>query len=87
MQSVTVFNSIRPLGGNVMNFHPGWMQSVIGGCTDSPDEEYFEPLEGARFMVTPAQTAASIFEHVKNPERFNTERPAFLTTYGDRMKW
>jgi NAD(P)-dependent dehydrogenase (short-subunit alcohol dehydrogenase family) len=87
MQAVIVFNAIHALGGNVMNFHPGWMQSVIGSATDDPGEPFRELPTGIRFYMTPERTAASIFELLKNPERFNSEKPAFLNFAGDRMKW
>jgi NAD(P)-dependent dehydrogenase (short-subunit alcohol dehydrogenase family) len=87
MQSVVVFNAIKRYGGNVMNIHPGWMQSVIGSATDAPDENYIGLPIGIRYYVTPEQTAASIVELLKNPERFNSDKPAFINFAGDRMKW
>jgi len=87
MQSVIVFNAIHKLGGNVMNFHPGWMQSVIGSATTDPDEPYRDLPTGIRFYITPQQTASCIFELLKNPERFNSDKPAFINFAGDRMKW
>lgn len=87
MQSVVVFNAIKRYGGNVMNIHPGWMQSVIGSATTDADENFLELPTGIRFYVTPRQTASSIFELLKNPERFNSDKPAFINFAGDRMKW
>lgn len=87
MQSVIVLNAIRGYGGNVIDFHPGWMQSVIGSATSDPNETMKELPVGIRFYVTPEQTAARLFELLKEPERFNSDRPAFINSYGDRLSW
>ena len=87
MQSVIVLNAIRKHGGNVMNIHPGWMLSVIGKATADSDEGYAELPAGVRCYMTPGQVAENIFELLKNPERFNSDEPAFINSYGDRMKW
>ncbi len=87
MQSVIVLNAIRKHGGNVMDIHPGWMLSVIGKATADPDEAFCEMPEGVRYYVTPGQVAENIFELLKNPERFNSDEPAFINSFGERLKW
>jgi NAD(P)-dependent dehydrogenase (short-subunit alcohol dehydrogenase family) len=86
MQSVVVLNAIRPLGGQVINLHPGWMQSVIG----SPCEADAEMVElpdhrDVKFYVTPAQSAAGFIKILDNPERFAIHNPGFVNFMGDMM--
>lgn len=88
MWSGIVLNTIGPKGGAVLNFHPGWMQSVIGSPADP--EAPFVPLPGeeqVKFYTTPANTAAGILHILEEPERFSYDRPAFVNYHGDAMKY
>lgn len=88
MWSAIVLNTIGPLGGAVLNFHPGWMQSVIG-CSAEPDAEFVElpNPEKVKFYTTPANTAAGILKILEEPERFSFSTPAFINYRGDAMRY
>lgn len=88
MWSAIVLNTIGPKGGAVLNFHPGWMQSVIG-CPADPDAEYAElpTAEQVKFYTTPANTASGILHILDEPERFSYDKPAFINYHGDAMKY
>ena len=87
MWSCIVLNAIRPKGGAVLNFHPGWMQSVIGSPAE-PDAPFVSlpELSDVKFYVTPAQSAAGIIAILDEPERFSYDRPGFINYRGDQMK-
>ena len=72
----------------MLNFHPGWMQSVIGSSAepDAPYEELPDP-EKVQFYTTPEHTAAGILRILDEPERFAGSVPAFINYHGDVMKY
>ena len=88
MMSCCVLYAIRPKGGMVLNFHPGWMQSVIGGPA-GPDGPFVElpRVEDVKFYVTPAQSAEGIMKVIDEPERFSGKNPGFVNYRGDRMQY
>jgi NAD(P)-dependent dehydrogenase (short-subunit alcohol dehydrogenase family) len=88
MMSRCVWNAIRPLGGMVLNLHPGWMQSVIGGPAgpDAPMEELPSP-QRVKFYTTPQETAAGFLKILDEPERFSGGQPGFVNYRGDRMAY
>ncbi len=88
MMSCCVLYAIRPKGGMVLNFHPGWMQSVIGGPA-GPDGPFVElpRVEDVKFYVTPAQSAEGIMKVLDEPERFSGKNPGFVNYRGDRMQY
>lgn len=86
MQSVIVLNAIKPLGGQVINLHPGFMQSVIGSSSEADADMVQMPtLQDARFYVTPEESAAGFIEILDNPERFGNHNPGFVNFRGDLM--
>ena len=86
MWSAIVLNTIQPRGGAVLNFHPGWMQSVIGSSADA-DASFVELPDNkdVKFYVTPAQSAEGIMKVLDEPERFSFARPGFINYRGDQM--
>lgn len=88
MQSIIVLNAIRHLGGQVINLHPGNMQSVIGAPSgaDAPFVEM--PTEDdVRFYTTPEVTARGFIEILSEPERFAIRGPGFVNYRGDTMPY
>jgi len=88
MQSALIYNAIKPRGGKVVNLHPGWMQSVIGGPA-GPDAEMVElpTIQDVKFYVTPAESAAGIIAQLEEPERFDAHAPAYINYRGDVMNY
>lgn len=88
MWSSVVLNTIKSRGGTVLNFHPGWMQSVIGSSAepDAPFEELPDE-DKVQFYTTPEHTAEGILHILDEPERFAGSVPAFINYHGDVMKY
>lgn len=88
MASCIVLNGIRKKGGAVINLHPGWMQSVIGGPSD-PDAPYAEPAKPGeiKYYTTPEITARGFIRILDEPERFSAHMPGFVNYRGDKMNW
>lgn len=86
MQSCVVLNGIRKYGGQVINLHPGFMQSVIWTSPET-DAEFVALPEKARFYVTPAETAEGFIKILDEPERFSSNIPGFVNYRGDVMKY
>jgi NAD(P)-dependent dehydrogenase (short-subunit alcohol dehydrogenase family) len=88
MASCCILNAVRPLGGMVLNFHPGWMQSVIGAPVDAeaPYVELPNPQD-VKFYTTPAITAEGFLKILDEPERFSSIKPGFVNYRGDRMDY
>ena len=86
MWSAIVLNAIQPHGGAVLNFHPGWMQSVIGS-SNAPDAPFaaLPDVQDAKFYITPAQSAEGIIKVLDEPERFSFAHPGFVNYRGDQM--
>lgn len=88
MQACIVLNGIKRLGGAVLNLHPGWMQSVIGGpaAADAEVQELPEDLS-VKYYTTPEETAKGFLEIINEPERFASDKPGFVNYRGDAMKY
>ena len=88
MASCIMLNGARDQGLQVINIHPGWMQSVIGEPTD-PDAPYVEPAKPGevKYYTTPDITARGIMQILEEPERFHGRLPGFVNYRGDRMQW
>lgn len=88
MASCIVLNGIRKSGGSVINLHPGWMQSVIGGSPDS-EASFVEPAKPGvvKFYTTPEITAKGFIRILDEPERFSGHMPGFVNYRGDKMNW
>jgi NAD(P)-dependent dehydrogenase (short-subunit alcohol dehydrogenase family) len=88
MATCCILNAIRPLGGMVVNLHPGWMQSVIGAPVDAdaPFVELPNPRD-VKFYTTPAMTAEGFLKILDEPERFSSIKPGFVNYRGDRMEY
>ena len=88
MASCIVLNGIRKKGGAVINLHPGWMQSVIGGPSD-PDAPYAEPAKPGeiKYYTTSEITARGFIRILDEPERFSAHMPGFVNYRGDKMNW
>jgi NAD(P)-dependent dehydrogenase (short-subunit alcohol dehydrogenase family) len=88
MASCCILNAVRPHGGMVLNFHPGWMQSVIGAPVDK-DAPFVElpDQKNVKFYTTPAMTAAGFLKILDEPERFSSTKPGFVHYRGDRMDY
>jgi NAD(P)-dependent dehydrogenase (short-subunit alcohol dehydrogenase family) len=88
MMSCCVLYAIRPHGGMVLNLHPGWMQSVIGGPAgpESPSAE-LPSVKDIKFYTTPAESAAGFIKILDEPERFSGLRPGFVNYRGDVMQY
>lgn len=86
MQSAIVHQTLKQMGGGVINLHPGWMQSVIG--TSEAADAPFVPLpEDIMFYNTPAMTASYFIEILDDPNRFSSDKPAFVNYRGDVLHW
>ena len=75
MQSVILHNSIKERGGQVMVFHPGWMQTWMSGKLDT----------NATFH--PSKSAADIKALIDRSEDFRAEQPIFLDHLGNIWPW
>lgn len=88
MQSCIVLNGIKKFGGNVINLHPGWMQSVIGSSASADADMVQMPEPGkVKFYTTPEITARGFIEILDEPERFSSDKPGFVNYRGDVMKY
>lgn len=86
MQSCIVLNGIKRYGGQVLNLHPGSMQSVISK-SPARDAEMIPLPEDIKFYVTPAETAEAFIKILDEPERFASDKPGFINYRGDVMKY
>ncbi|MFE4713753.1 SDR family NAD(P)-dependent oxidoreductase [Paenibacillus sp. NPDC056722] len=75
MQSSLLHNHLKELGGQVMIFHPGWLQTYMGGKID----------ENA--TTTPEESAYKIMALVQNHKQYLSEEPAYLDLDGQPWPW
>ncbi|WP_028560541.1 SDR family NAD(P)-dependent oxidoreductase [Paenibacillus pinihumi] len=75
MQSSILHRYLTPLGGQVMVFHPGWMQSYMSGKlnTNAP--------------INPDDSAQKIMALVEQHKAYLAEQPAYLDTDGQSWPW
>ncbi|MGE7614443.1 SDR family NAD(P)-dependent oxidoreductase [Paenibacillus sp. NPDC101420] len=75
MQSSLMHNHLKTLGGQVMVFHPGWLQTYMHGKKDEQAE------------MTPEQSAEQIIDLVLDYKKYMGEEPAYLDTDGSSWPW
>ncbi|WP_449600152.1 SDR family NAD(P)-dependent oxidoreductase [Paenibacillus sp. Marseille-Q9583] len=75
MQSSLMHNHLKTLGGQVMVFHPGWLQTYMHGKKDEQAE------------MTPEQSAEQIIDLVLDYKKYMGEEPAYLDTDGSLWPW
>lgn len=75
MQSSLMHNHLRTLGGQVMVFHPGWLQTYMHGKKDEQAE------------MTPEQSAEQIIDLVLDYKKYMGEEPAYLDMDGSSWPW
>ena len=75
MQSSLMHNHLKTLGGQVMVFHPGWLQTYMHGKKDAQAE------------MTPEQSAEQIIDLVLDYKKYMGEEPAYLDTDGSSWPW
>lgn len=75
MQSSLMHNHLKTLGGQVMVFHPGWLQTYMHGRKDEQAE------------MTPEQSAEQIIDLVLDYKKYTGEEPAYLDTDGSSWPW
>jgi NAD(P)-dependent dehydrogenase (short-subunit alcohol dehydrogenase family) len=75
MQSSLMHNHLKTLGGQVMVFHPGWLQTYMHGKKDEQAE------------MTPEQSAEQIIDLVLDYKKYMGEEPAYLDMDGSSWPW
>ncbi|OMD44355.1 SDR family NAD(P)-dependent oxidoreductase [Paenibacillus odorifer] len=75
MQSSLMHNHLKTLGGQVMVFHPGWLQTYMHGKKDEQAE------------MTSEKSAEQIIDLVLNYKKHLGEEPAYLDTDGNTWPW
>ncbi|MBS4218180.1 SDR family NAD(P)-dependent oxidoreductase [Bacillus sp. FJAT-49711] len=75
MQSAILHQHLLSLGGQVLVFHPGWMQTYMEGFL----------YEEATY--SPDAAANKIMNLVLNHKRFLAEEPAFIDLEGEAWPW
>lgn len=75
MQTALLHNHVRQAGGAVLSVHPGWVRTHMQGKLDA-DATY-----------TPDEAAAHIVRLVRSPDRFKTDKPAFVDLLGNSLPW
>ncbi|MEK4234670.1 SDR family NAD(P)-dependent oxidoreductase [Paenibacillus sp. FSL H7-0714] len=75
MQSSLMHNHLKTLGGQVMVFHPGWLQTYMHGKKDE------------QAQMTPEQSAEQIIDLVLDYKKYMGEEPAYLDTDGSSWPW
>lgn len=75
MGSAVIHNLLKQMGGQVILFHPGWMQTHMRGHFDA----------GA--PLTPEQSAAKIIHYVLNQVNKPGDLPVFVDYEGHSMPW
>ncbi len=75
MHAVTTHNCIQEQGGQVMNFHPGWVKSYLSGTyTD-------------RATLTPEQSAADLIKLIMDHKNYVGDKPAYIDNEGHTQLW
>ncbi|MRN55494.1 SDR family NAD(P)-dependent oxidoreductase [Paenibacillus monticola] len=75
MQSSLMHNHLKNLGGQVMVFHPGWLQTYMNG---HKNEEA---------PISPEESAYKIMNLVQRHKDYLGEEPAYLDLDGKRWPW
>jgi len=75
MQSSLMHNHLKTLGGQVMVFHPGWLQTYMHGKKDEQAE------------TTPEKSAGQIIDLVLDYKKYLGEEPAYLDLDGSSWPW
>lgn len=75
MQTALLHNHVRDMGGAVLSVHPGWVQTYMQGKLDA----------GATY--TPDEAAGHIIALAQAPERFRTDKPAYVDLLGKPLPW
>jgi NAD(P)-dependent dehydrogenase (short-subunit alcohol dehydrogenase family) len=89
MQSAITYNAVRNQHGcELINFHPGFMQSVIGVADASPGMPHVEMAQDIKYYTTPENTAQHIFQIIcGDHNRYVRDKPAFINYLGDPIEW
>jgi NAD(P)-dependent dehydrogenase (short-subunit alcohol dehydrogenase family) len=75
MQSSLMHNHLKTLGGQVMVFHPGWLQTYMQGKKDEQAD------------MTPEKSAEQIIDLVLDYKKYMGEEPAYLDMDGSSWPW
>lgn len=75
MQSSLMHNHLTTLGGQVMVFHPGWLQTYMHGKKDE------------QAQTTPEVSAEQIIALVLDYKKYLGEEPAYLDMDGSAWPW
>jgi len=75
MQSSLMHNHLKEMGGQVMVFHPGWLQTYMNG---QKNEEATTP---------PEESASKIMTIVQNAPSYVGAEPAYLDMDGNHWPW
>lgn len=85
MQAAIIHNSLhRQFNGQVINVHPGGMQSHFMN-NHGPDTPLSQ-LPPEQFLSTEL-SAKNIFDLIMDQERFKSDHPAFVNYRGDKIPW
>ncbi|MNN90938.1 hypothetical protein D3C81_2089730 [compost metagenome] len=68
-------NHLKVMGGQVMVFHPGWLQSYMNG------EKALEA------PIPPEESARKIMNIVQEHKKYMGEEPAYLDLDGNVWPW
>lgn len=75
MQTALLHNHVKETGAAVLSVHPGWVQTFMQGKLDA----------GATY--TPDEAAGHIIALARAPERFRTDKPAYVDLLGKPLPW
>lgn len=75
MQSSLMHNHLKTMGGQVMVFHPGWLQSYMSGTRN---------MEAS---TPPEESADRIMKIVQEHRKYMGEEPAYLDLDGQHWPW
>ncbi|MDQ0195164.1 SDR family NAD(P)-dependent oxidoreductase [Paenibacillus wynnii] len=75
MQSSLMHNHLKELGGQVMVFHPGWLQSYMNG------------QKNAEATTPPEESAGKIMTIVQDAQKYLSQEPAYLDLEGNPWPW
>ncbi|WP_091072635.1 SDR family NAD(P)-dependent oxidoreductase [Paenibacillus sp. NFR01] len=75
MQSSLIHNHIKNMGGQVMVFHPGWLQTYMHGEVD------------AEAPITPEESAYKVVGLVLKHKQYIGDEPAYLDLDGNPWPW
>ncbi|WP_027087905.1 SDR family NAD(P)-dependent oxidoreductase [Cohnella panacarvi] len=75
MQTALLHNHVKEAGAAVLSVHPGWIRTFMQGKLDA----------GATY--TPEEAAGHIIALARIPERFRTDKPAYVDLLGKPLPW